>query len=58
MKMTVIYNDSEVLRAEPEHKQYSALNEGEYVVVQTIPLVKQMLQARGINTSILDYYSE
>lgn len=56
MKKTVIYNNSEVLRIEPESGQYSAVNEGEYIVVQTLPLVKQMLQARGINTAVIDLH--
>ena len=56
MKKTVIYNNSEVLRIEPEGGQYSAANEGEYIVVQTLPLVKQMLQARGINTAVIDLH--
>ena len=57
MKKTIVYNNVEVIRAEPETNQYSATSEGEYVLVQTIPLAKQMLQARGIDTSVLDLYS-
>lgn len=58
MKKTVVYNDTEVLRIEPENGQYNATNNGEYIVVQTLPLVKQMLQARGIDTSVIDLYTE
>jgi hypothetical protein len=58
MKKTVIYNDTEVVRVEPEQGQYSSVNEGEYMVVQTLPLVKLMLQARGIDTAVIDNYYE
>jgi len=54
MKKTIIYNNTEVLRVESESDQYGATNEGEYVLVQTVSLAKQMLEARGINTSVLD----
>jgi hypothetical protein len=54
MKKTIIYNDTEVLRVEEEYSQYSSAQEGEYILVQTLPLAKQMLQARGINTDILN----
>jgi hypothetical protein len=58
MRKKVIYNTTEVLRIEPESGQYSSVDEGEYFIVQTLPLVKQMLQARGIDTSVIDNYSE
>jgi hypothetical protein len=58
MRKKVIYNATEVLRVEVAGDQYSVVNEGEYFIVQTLPLVKQMLQARGIDTSVIDNYSE
>jgi hypothetical protein len=58
MRKKIIYNTTDVLRIEPESNQYNSVNEGEYFIVQTLPLAKQMLQARGINTSVIDSYSE
>ena len=58
MRKKIIYNTTDVLRIEPESNQYNSVNEGEYFIVQTLPLAKQMLQARGINTSLIDSYSE
>jgi hypothetical protein len=58
MRKKVIYNTTEVLRIESESDQYNAVVEGEYFIVQTLPSVKQMLQARGIDTSVIDSYSE
>ena len=58
MRKKIIDNTTDVLRIEPESNQYNSVNEGEYFIVQTLPLAKQMLQARGINTSVIDGYSE
>jgi hypothetical protein len=58
MRKKIVYNTTDVLRIEPESNQYNSVNEGEYFIVQTLPLAKQMLQARGINTSVIDSYSE
>ena len=58
MRKKIVYNTTDVLRIEPESNQYNTVNEGEYFIVQTLPLAKQMLQARGINTSVIDGYSE
>lgn len=58
MKKTIVYNNTEVLRIEPESNQYSATNDGEFILVQTLPLAKQMLEARGINTSVINSFSE
>lgn len=58
MKKTIVYNNTEVLRIEPEANQYSATNDGEFILVQTLSLAKQMLEARGINTSVIDSFSE
>jgi len=58
MRKKVIYNDTAVIAIEPESSEYSTVEEGQYVVVQTLPLVKQMLQTRGIDTSLIDSYQE
>jgi hypothetical protein len=58
MKKTIVYNNTQVLRIEPETNQYSTTNDGEFILVQTLALAKQMLEARGINTSVIDSFSE
>lgn len=54
----IVYNDTEVLYVESEANVYNPTKEGEYILVQTLPLAKQMLQARGIDTSIFNLYTE
>lgn len=58
MRKLIVYNDTEVLYVESEANVYNPTKEGEYILVQTLPLAKQMLQARGIDTSIFNLYTE
>jgi hypothetical protein len=58
MKKTIVYNNIEVIRVEDEQTQYSSANEGEFILVQTIPLARLMLQARGIDVTVLNNYTE
>jgi hypothetical protein len=58
MRKLIVYNDTEVLYVENEASIYNSTKEGEFILVQTLPLAKKMLQARGINTSIFNLYTE
>ena len=57
MRKLIVYNDTEVLYVENEASVYNPTKEGEFILVQTLPLAKKMLQARGINTSVFDHVS-
>ena len=57
MRKLIVYNNIEVLRVEGEGAVYNATEEGEFTLVQTLPLAKQMLQARGIDTALLNAYN-
>ena len=57
MRKLIVYNNTEVLYVENEASVYNPTKEGEFILVQTLPLAKKMLQARGINTSVFDHVS-
>lgn len=60
MRKKIIYNNTEVIRLEDDNEVYESTNSDEYMLVQTIPLAKIMLEARGINQSsfpIFDLYA-
>lgn len=58
MRKLIVYNNTEALYITNEGGPYNATKEGEFILVQTLPLAKQMLQARGIDTSVFDLYTE
>lgn len=58
MRKLIVYNDTEVLYVESETSVYNPTKEGEFILVQTLPLAKKMLQARGIDISIFNLYTE
>lgn len=58
MRKLIVYNNTEVLYVESEANIYNPTKEGEFILVQTLPLAKQMLQARGIDTSVFNLYTE
>lgn len=58
MRKLIVYNNTKALYIENEGNQYNATKEGEFILVQTLPLAKQMLQARGIDTSVFNLYTE
>ena len=58
MRKLIVYNDTEVLYVESETSVYNSTKEGEFILVQTLPLAKKMLQARGIDISIFNLYTE
>lgn len=60
MRKKIIYNNTEVIRIEDDNKVYNPMNADEYMLVQTMPLAKKMLVARGIDQSsfpIFDLYT-
>ena len=60
MRKKIIYNNTEVIRIEDDNEVYNPMNADEYMLVQTMPLAKKMLVARGIDQSsfsIFDLYT-
>ena len=60
MRKKIIYNNTEVIRIEDDNEVYESMNADEYMLVQTMPLAKKMLEARGIDQSsfsIFDLYA-
>jgi len=58
MNKVIVYNNTEVLRVEDEQPCFNPAKEGEFILVQTIPLAKLMLRVRNIDTTVLDSYNE
>jgi hypothetical protein len=60
MRKKIIYSDTEVIRIEDDNGVYDAMSTDEYMLVQTMPLAKKMLETRGIDQSsfsIFDLYA-
>ncbi len=60
MRKKIIYSDIEVIRIEDDNGVYDATSPDEYMLVQTMPLAKKMLETRGIDQSsfsIFDLYA-
>lgn len=60
MRKKIIYNNTEVIRIEDDNGVYTSTNAHEFMLVQTMPLAKKMLETRGIDQSsfsIFDLYA-